>query len=176
MKRIHYHQFDAMDCGATSLRIIAAHYGKHFTQKHLRELCHITRNGVSLLGISDAAEAIGFRTIGVKISWQQLIEDATLPCIIHWNQRHFVVVLEIQKKKRKTIVVVSDPAEGILKYDEEAFKKAWLQIDGNDGNHLGAALLLAPKPEFFEQDTDQKDKVSLWDLLAYIRPYGKYIF
>ena len=176
MKRTHYHQLDAMDCGAASLRIVASHYGRHFSQKHLRELCHITRNGVSLLGISDAAEAIGFRTIGVKISWQQLIEDATLPCIIHWNQRHFVVVLEIQKKKHKTIVVVSDPAEGILKYDEEAFKKAWLQIDGNDGNHLGAALLLAPKPEFFEQDADKKDKVSLWDLLAYIRPYGKYIF
>ena len=95
MKRTHYHQLDTMDCGAASLRIVASYYGRYFSQKHLRELCHITRNGVSLLGISDAAEAIGLRTIGVKISWQQLIEDATLPCIIHWNQRHFVVVLEI---------------------------------------------------------------------------------
>ena len=85
-------QLDAMDCGPTSLRIVAQYYGRHYSLQNLRERCHITREGVSLLGISDAAESIGFRTTGVKMTWEQLREKATLPCIVHWNQQHFVVV------------------------------------------------------------------------------------
>ena len=90
-------QLDTMDCGPTSLRIIAQHYGRHYSLQTLRERCHISREGVSLLGISDAAESIGFRATGVKITWEQLREKAILPCIIHWNQQHFVVVYKIVK-------------------------------------------------------------------------------
>lgn len=85
-----------MDCGPTCLRIIAKYYGKNYSLQTLREKCHVSREGVSLLGISDAAETIGFRTIGVKISFRQLCEDARLPCIVHWNQKHFVVVYKIE--------------------------------------------------------------------------------
>lgn len=95
----HYTQLDAMDCGPTSLRIIAQHYGHHYSLQTLRERCHITREGVSLLGISDAAESIGFRTTGVKITWKQLRDAATLPCIVHWNQQHFVVVYRIARHR-----------------------------------------------------------------------------
>uniref|UniRef100_UPI0034A1F99D cysteine peptidase family C39 domain-containing protein n=1 Tax=Bacteroides cellulosilyticus TaxID=246787 RepID=UPI0034A1F99D len=87
----HYLQPDAMDCGPTSLRMIAKYYGKSFTLQTLRSYSFITRRGVSMLGISDAAEAIGFRTSGVRISFSQLVEDVPLPCILHWNQNHFVV-------------------------------------------------------------------------------------
>lgn len=80
-----YHQLDTMDCGPTCLRIIAAHHGRNWSLQTLRDRCHISREGVSLLGISDAAESIGFRTIGVKISFAQLCEEAMLPCIVHWN-------------------------------------------------------------------------------------------
>lgn len=99
MRFPHYTQLDAMDCGPTSLRIVAQCYGRHYSLQNLRERCHITREGVSLLGISDAAESIGFRTTGVKITWHQLRDEANLPCIVHWNQQHFVVVYRIARKR-----------------------------------------------------------------------------
>ena len=91
----YYHQIDAMDCGPTCLRMVAKHYGKHYSLETLRQKSFIGREGVSLLGISTAAESIGFRTIGVHISFEQLVE-APLPCIVHWKQNHFVVVYKIQ--------------------------------------------------------------------------------
>ena len=84
-------QLDAMDCGPTSLKIVAQYYGKHYSLQNLRERCHITREGVSLLGISDAAESIGFRTTGVKMTWEQLREKATLPCIVPVSYTHLTL-------------------------------------------------------------------------------------
>ena len=123
----HYTQLDSMDCGPTCLRIIAAFYGRHYSLQNLRDRCHITREGVSLLGISDAAESIGLRSVGVKLTWQQLRDEANFPCIVHWNQRHFVVVYKIEKKRGQWWVYVSDPAVGLLKYSERQFLKSWLQ-------------------------------------------------
>lgn len=87
----HYLQLDAKDCGPTCLRMIAKHYGKEYSLQTLRERSYITREGVSMLGVSEAAESIGFRTIGVRITLKQLQEDTPLPCILHWRQNHFVV-------------------------------------------------------------------------------------
>lgn len=123
----NYVQLDSMDCGPTCLRIIAAFYGKRYSLQNLREKCHITREGVSLLGISDAAEAIGFRTAGVKLTWEQLRDEANLPCVVHWNQHHFVVVYKVEKHRGQWWVYISDPASDLLKYSEEQFKKSWLQ-------------------------------------------------
>ena len=95
----HYTQLDAMDCGPTCLRMIAKHYGRSYTLQTLRERSFITREGVSMLGISDAAESIGMHTQGVRITLEQLMEDAPLPCILHWNQNHFVVLYKISRKK-----------------------------------------------------------------------------
>ena len=94
-----YKQLDAMDCGPSCLRMIAKHYGKTYSLQALREKCFITREGVSLLGISDAAESIGLHTLGVKIDFEKLCEEAPLPCIVHWKQRHFVVVYKIEKNR-----------------------------------------------------------------------------
>jgi ATP-binding cassette subfamily B protein len=94
----HYLQLDAMDCGPTCLRMIAKYYGMNYSLQTLRSRSFLTREGVSMLGISDAAESIGFRTSGVRITLKQLEEDMPLPCILHWNQNHFVVCYDIRKK------------------------------------------------------------------------------
>ncbi|MDR1222725.1 MAG: peptidase domain-containing ABC transporter, partial [Tannerella sp.] len=106
----HYTQLDAMDCGPTCLRMIAKHYGRSYTLQNLREKCFITREGVSMLGISDAAESIGMHTQGVQITFEQLEKDALLPCILHWNQNHFVVCYGIKKKKGNYVIKIADPA------------------------------------------------------------------
>ncbi|WP_300903676.1 peptidase domain-containing ABC transporter [uncultured Alistipes sp.] len=191
----HYKQLDAMDCGPTSLRIVAQHYGRHYSLQNLRERCHITREGVSLLGISDAAETIGLRTTGVKIAWEQLRDQAALPCIVHWNQQHFVVVYRIVRRRGKWWVWVSDPASGLLKYDEEQFRRAWdqsgerlglapLLSEPQDGRSAlppgtvggkGIALLLEPTPEFYQERGDEDKRLRFGQLLHYLRPYKSYL-
>lgn len=127
----HYTQLDAMDCGPTCLRMIAKYYGRSYTLQTLRERSFITREGVSMLGISNAAESIFFRTRGVKISLEQLKRDLPLPCILHWDQDHFVVLYEIQCGKLKTRnkqakFFVDDPAAGKVVYTEDEFKRHWV--------------------------------------------------
>lgn len=167
-----YTQLDAMDCGPTCLRMIARHYGKHYTLQSLREQSFITRAGVSMLGISDAAEYIGFRTTGVLISFEQLVEEAALPCIVHWKQNHFVVVYDIKKnKKAGHRIHVADPALGLATYDEADFKKCWLSTK-RDEEDKGAALLLEPGPDFFDGDDEKENKNrSLRYFMRYLTPY-----
>jgi ATP-binding cassette subfamily B protein len=93
-------QLDSMDCGPSCLRMIAKFYGKSYTLQSLRSKSFITKSGVSMLGISDAAESIGFHTHGYRLTWEQLRDEVPLPCIVHWNQRHFVVVYDIKKRRR----------------------------------------------------------------------------
>ena len=100
----HYMQLDQMDCGPSCLRMIAKYYGRSFSLQYLRERCFLTREGVSFLGISDAADNIGFRTQGVRMNLHQLAENAPLPCILHWKQNHFVVCYKIKRSQRKGIV------------------------------------------------------------------------
>ncbi|WP_297553735.1 peptidase domain-containing ABC transporter [uncultured Alistipes sp.] len=186
MKFPHFTQLDAMDCGPSCLRIVAAYYGRRYSLQRLRELCHITREGVSLLGISDAAEGIGFRTAGVKLTWRQLREEVTLPCIVHWNQRHFVVVYKIARSRGGWRVHVSDPASGLLCYTEEQFLRSWLPAAGDapadprGGVRSGAAgqgvaLLLEPRPEFYDEKGDEDRRLGFGSLLRYLRPYGGYL-
>jgi ATP-binding cassette subfamily B protein len=99
------HQPDQMDCGATCLAMVAKHYGKNYTVQKLREMCSATRAGVSMLGISDAAEKLGFKTIGVRADFKKLVEDAPLPFIAHWRQEHFVVVYDVKIKTNKHYTV-----------------------------------------------------------------------
>jgi ATP-binding cassette, subfamily B, bacterial len=123
------------------------------------------------LGISDAAEAIGMRTSGVRITFEQLADEAPLPAIVHWDQKHFVVVYKIDKKGR---VYVSDPARGRLKYSREEFLQHWISTQ-KDGEAKGVALLLEPAPDFYETEAEQSDKTSFRFLFSYIRPYRKLI-
>lgn len=170
----HYLQLDAMDCGPACLRMIAKHYGKHYSPQTLRERCFITREGVSMLGISDAAESIGFHTVGVRISFEQLVEDAVLPCILHWNQNHFVVCYRIKKHQNGEYDIhIADPASQKLKYTKEEFLKCWLSTKV-DGQERGTALLLEPGADFKDIEDEKEDKTrSMGYFLRYFTPYRK---
>lgn len=165
-------QLDAMDCGPTCLRMVAKFYGRSYSLQSLRERCHITREGVSLLGISDAAESIGFRTTGVKITWEQLRDEMPMPCIVHWNQRHFVVVYGVIKRRKGTVVRVADPASGLLEYRFEDFLKSWLQ---SEDKSEGIALILEPTPQFYQEEGEEKKKYGFGYVFQYLRPYRSYI-
>jgi len=95
----HYRQLDQKDCGPTCLRMVAKHFDRHYTAQSLREKAQISREGVSMLGIAEAAEVIGFKTVGVKVTLEKLIEEAPLPCILHWGQNHFVVLVAVSRER-----------------------------------------------------------------------------
>ena len=163
----YYPQHDAMDCGPTCLRMVAAYYGKRYSLEGLREKSFITREGVSMLGISEAAEKIGFRSICVQVGYEKL-QEAPLPCIIHWNQQHFVVVYKLNDKH----VWVADPGAGKLKYTKEEFCNCWLSSRKNEED-TGVALLLEPTPEFYtiEDEGDEVNRKGFSFLYSYLRPY-----
>ncbi len=168
-----YRQLDQMDCGPTCLRMVAKHYGKDYSLQSLREKCHIDREGVSLLGITEAAETIGMRTLVIKIPFESeaddepSLQDVPYPCIVHWEQRHFVVVYKANKKH----VWVADPGKSKMKMSRKAFEKGWL----SDGNK-GIALLLEPAPDFYEEEGETIKKVGIGFLFKYFRPYKRLIF
>lgn len=173
----HYLQHDAADCGPASLRMIAKYYGKEYSAEMLRRHCYISREGVSMLGISDAAEYIGFRTIGVRISFEQLAEEALLPCILHWNQNHFVVCYKIEKKRKgKYDIYISDPASQRLCYTKDEFLKCWLSTK-SDNIDKGSALLLEPGVDFGNREEEvEAKKHSLSFFLKYLLPYkGQFV-
>ncbi|MBT3801431.1 MAG: ATP-binding cassette domain-containing protein, partial [Bacteroidetes bacterium] len=163
-----YNQLDAMDCGPSCLQMISKYYGKTYSIQTLRDKCFITREGVSLLGISDAAESIGLRSKGDRINFEQLKADVTFPSIIHWNQNHFIIVYRITKNK----VYVADPAHGLLKYSHEEFVKSWIQ----DGSEKGLCLLIEKAPDFHLVDDEIIDKSGFKFLFSYVKPYKKYLF
>jgi ATP-binding cassette subfamily B protein len=170
--------------------MVARYYGKDYSLQTLRTRSFISNSGVSMLGISDAAESIGFRTRGYRLTWEQLRDEVPLPCIIHWNQQHFLVVYEIIKRKNKLglsdrikkarsknfdyIIEVADPASGLLKYTESEFLKCWYSTK-SEGVQEGIALLLEPTPSFYSQDGEEKNDLNFIYLLNYIKPYSKYI-
>ncbi len=165
-----YQQFDVMDCGPSCLRMVAKYYGKHFSNESLREKSYITREGVSLLGISDAAESVGMRTMGVKITFDQLKKEAPLPCIVHWGQQHFVVVYKIGKGK----VWVADPAFGRLEYSEKEFCEKWVSTV-EDGEGKGICLLLQPSPDFYKESDEKSNRTGFRFVLNYLKPYRKLV-
>jgi ATP-binding cassette subfamily B protein len=165
----HIQQLDAMDCGPTSLKMVAKYYGKDIDIVLLREACHIDREGVSIRGIADGAERIGFRTMAVQVPIGVLKEEMPLPCIAYWNQRHFVVLHEIRNGKYH----VADPATGNVVYTEEEFCKNWIAGGQADGIALG----LEPSPDFYEEGPAafQSKYLSLAFLLRYLKPYKQLV-
>jgi ATP-binding cassette subfamily B protein len=156
--------------------MVAKHYGRSYSLQYLREKSFITRSGVSLLGISDAAESIGFRTFGVKINFDRLGSEVPLPCIVHWKQNHFVVVYKIKKKRNsgKVIITIADPAHGIISYTREEFIRGWISTRTDDENK-GIALLLETTPRFFELKGEKSDRTRIGFLLQYIKPHKKFV-
>ncbi|MBK9257953.1 MAG: peptidase domain-containing ABC transporter [Saprospiraceae bacterium] len=165
------HQLDAMDCGPACLKMITDYHGRVVSLQKLREKSHISREGVSLAGISEAAESLGLRTMAVKVTYDSLrdqpgLTEFPLPCIVHWEQRHFVVVYKINSK----YVWVADPAHGKIRLTKEQFKKSWCSDDDQ-----GIALGLEPSPEFYKSDAVGKSSGVWSGLLPYLSPYKRLI-
>ena len=169
----HYLQPDAMDCGPTCLRIVAKHFGRHYNLETLRNLTWKTREGVSLLTISDAAEKIGFRTQGARLTIDKLSE-IPLPAILHWNQYHFVVLYKVKKSRSGFEFFVSDPAHGLVSYNKEEFLKCWASTE-QKGVPAGIALLLEPTSEFYKDEGEKVNKTGFRYLFSYLKPYKKLI-
>lgn len=153
-----YTQPDAKDCGPTCVRMVAKHYGRSISLSKIRSLSETTREGSSLKNLADAAEKIGFRTIGVKVNFEKLIEDPPLPCIVHWRQNHFVVVYALSgKKNTRLIIKVADPAHGLIEYTTEEFLKNWIGADATTETEEGIALLLEPTPRLKQIEPDDNE-------------------
>lgn len=165
-----------MDCGPSCLVMIAKHYGTHPNIEAIRKTCDLGKGGVSLLGISKAAETIGFKTIGGRLSFDTLTSEVPLPCIIHWNQNHFVVVYKIKKRRgNRYEVYVADPGKGLITYTKEEFCEHWVSTKTN-GEEKGIALLLEPTEQFYAQnDTKavptQRRVKFLWN---YLKKYKRF--
>ena len=156
------YQLDSKDCGPACLKIIARYYGKYYSLQYLRDLCGITREGVSFLDISYGAEKIGLRTLAIKTDVENLKSKVPLPCIIHWKNSHFVVVWKIIRTK----VHVSDPAKGLIKYSFSEFTKGWYK-PGEDKGALMAVELMA---DFLQRDTEEKtEKKTFENVLGYFK-------
>lgn len=160
-----YRQLNAMDCGPTCLRMIAKYYGKHFNGDTLRRMTGFSKSGTSMLGISTAAEKIGFRTRGVQLNISSL-QLVRLPAILHWDQNHFVVLVSIKRNK----AVVADPKNSIITYSIEEFLSHWVSKQTQDNGGVGSVLLLEPSPLFYENE-GEKDSVLNWDnVIHYLKP------
>jgi ATP-binding cassette subfamily B protein len=141
--------------------MVAKFHGNNYSLNELRSKSFIAR------------EAIGFRTMGVKIPFDKLTADAPMPCIIHWNQSHFAVLYRIKKNK----IEVADPASGLITYTKREFLKSWISTSAN-GSELGIALLLEPTPVFFDQEaeTDKNQQLGFRYLFGYLQTYRRFIF
>ena len=163
-------QRDSMDCGPTCLMMIARHYGLQPDRERLRQTCALDKNGVSLLGISKSSEDIGLKTIGGWLSFDKLAKEAPLPCIVYWNQNHFVVVYKIKKhRKGRYTVYVADPEKGLVSYTKDEFCEHWVSTQTN-GGEKGIALLLEPTERFYSQKNSDKTPTTnrikfLWSYL-----------
>ncbi|MFA6831920.1 MAG: peptidase domain-containing ABC transporter [Bacteroidaceae bacterium] len=151
-----YFQYDQMDCGPATLAAIASYYGKKYSIQELREYCHLSKDGVSLLGIEDAAKDIGFETLAIRGSVKQLIDKKPLPCILHWDNCHFVVLYNIKKGKfdNKNHFYISDPTFGLIELSQKQFCQHWSASDGK-----GVGLLLTPGKTFKERQPHKIPKI-----------------
>lgn len=175
----YYKQSETKDCGPTCLKIISKYYDRILSIQTLRELSETTREGANLLTLSEAAEKIGFRTLGVKIALQKL-EEIPLPCILHWNSNHYVVLYEVKSRKSKVErVKISDPAQGLLNYTKEEFLKCWIGNNADDSTEEGIALLLEPTPNFKNESLNtekEKSNFGFAFLSGYMWQYKSFIF
>jgi ATP-binding cassette subfamily B protein len=170
-----YTQPDSKDCGPTCLKIIAKHYNKTVSLQYLRTLSETTREGSNLLGISEAAEQMGFRSLGVKISLKDL-KKAPLPCVLHWNKNHYVVLYKV----KKDIYYISDPGHGLLKYTKSEFLKFWIGQNVTEHIQEGIALMLEPTAKFydseFETEAERSRSFGFSFLSRYLLKYKSFLW
>lgn len=168
----NYKQPDHKDCGPTCLKIIAKYYNKVISLQQIRKLTETTREGSNLLNLSDAAEKMGFRSLGIKIDLEKTI-DIPLPCIIHWNKNHFAVLYKVRKGQ----YYISDPAHGLINYNKEEFLKHWIGNNANEQTQEGIALLLEPTPRLYDTEFDKdKEGLGFSFLSKYLFKYKRFLW
>ena len=173
MKFPFYHQPDIMDCGPTCLRMVTKHYKRTISLEKIRRLSDTTRSGSSLKNIAGAAEKIGFKTLGVKIDFKTLADEAPLPCIVFWNENHFIVVHKIKNNK----VYVADPAHGLLTYTKQEFIDNWIGKHANETTEEGIVLLLEPTVKLKEKEEDDvAQKKGIGFLMPYLFGYKRFLY
>lgn len=168
-------QHDTMDCGVACIKMISTYYDQRYSLSHLKEMCIPSREGVSLSNISATLEQIGYSTNGGRLSLDRLIEKAPLPCILFWNQEHFVVLYKIKKNRRNTFFYIADPGIGCLKYNLEDFTANWYATNTSNKDK-GIALIIEKKANFKPTNTKEKDRVDFKMLWPYFLKYKKYFF
>ncbi|MBD5309241.1 MAG: peptidase domain-containing ABC transporter [Bacteroides sp.] len=166
-------QRDAMQCGVAALTMVCRHFGARYSLDFVSKFCHATTEGVSLKGISDAAERLGLETCGARVSPSQLAA-APLPAILHWNQNHFVVLRKVSRSGRR--FHIADPGKGLYSLSESEFRQHWISTS-RDGKEMGVALFLEPTEKFGEMEDDVwsgEEQRSFRFLFGYVRQYRKY--
>ncbi|WP_316801952.1 peptidase domain-containing ABC transporter [Pedobacter nototheniae] len=172
-------QMDMMDCGPACLKMIAKFYGKFYSLQYLRDKCGITKEGVSFLDISHAAEEVGMRSLSLKCTINELLVNIPLPAIVHWDNSHFVAIYKIKNIKQKQTnkneidgsIYVSDPAKGYVKYKAEEFAAKWIK----SGSDKGILMALEPQADFYQRQGDEKleRRKTFENFLSYFTPYKK---
>ena len=163
-------QHDAMQCGIASLAMVCSYFGKRYSVEYLSQICHATHEGVSLLGIAQAAKKIGLECLCAKTTMEGILQ-APLPCILHWNQNHFVVLYKIRRGK---VFYIADPGKGKIRYSREEFKQHWVSTS-SQGGEKGVAMFLEPTPEFGKQEGDEAEGIhSFRFLMGYLKQYRRY--
>lgn len=175
MGRFHLHiQHDAMQCGIACLQMICEYHGRKVSAAEVEELCPSTAEGVSLLGMSRAAEALGLHTVSGRLSMDMLAK-VPLPCILHWRQQHFVVLYRIRGSGRRLRYSVADPAKGLVEYSREELEEGWLS-SRSAGEDKGIAMLLDVTPRFVRKGREGREEGetrSMRFLFGYVRRYRK---
>lgn len=171
MRYPYFSQYDTKDCGPACLRMISKYYGKSFSQYYINKQSFQKRSGTSLLALSDGAENLGFKTIGLKLTWKQLSNEIKFPCIAIWNQQHYIVIYSISWNK----ITVGDPALGILRYSKSNFLSSWNCIDINIKENMGIVLLLEPTNVFFSAKDVKGYNINVTYLFRYLKPHLRYL-
>ncbi|MCT4699664.1 peptidase domain-containing ABC transporter [Tenacibaculum haliotis] len=166
----NYQQTEAKDCGPTCIKIIAKHYGKTINTQQLRNLSETTREGSSLLGLSDAVESMGFKSLGIKLSFNKL-KEAPLPCILHWNKNHYVVLYKV----KKDTIYISDPAHELITFTKKEFIQSWIGNNADENTEEGIALLVEPTPKFYQEEFEEDEKFGFSFIFKYLFKYKKFI-
>jgi len=166
-------QKDSMQCGVACLAMICRHFGRSYSLGMLSRHCFATTEGVSMLGISDAAEDLGLKTAATRMTAEQLA-SAPSPCILHWNQNHFTVLYRVSRRGNR--YHIADPAKGKVAYSREEFESRWLSTADNDGERKGIAMFFQPTEKFYSLNEvdDIPEKRSFRFLMGYLRQYRRY--
>ncbi len=166
-------QHDSMQCGVACLAMICRHYGKRYSLEYLDGFCHANVAGVSMLGIAEGAGCVGLETSTFAATTDEL-GDIKLPCILHWNQNHFVVLYDISRNGGR--YRVADPGKGLIDYSRNELESHWISNRTDDGPS-GIVMQLEPTEKFYRHDHDRNgEKRSFRFMMGYLRQYKRYFF